>query len=178
VATSTCVQCLTGLNCTDTGVKYCNTDSHVCVNCLDDTVCEGSFPYCSPTGNCVQCITSANCGVSAACDPETYRCVSTCAGDGDCSSDLGRPICDLSRKVCVQCLSGQDCSFALPECLPGAGICVQCVSDADCTHDGDAAGNPTPRCNTNTNKCVGCLANADCKVGESCAANKCIVVPN
>ena len=171
-ATQACVQCLSSTNCANTGFPLCTPDTHQCVECLANTACPSTRPYCSPDGACVQCLSSRNCGQSGAvCDPGTYRCVSVCHNDGDCSATLGFPYCDVLRGECSQCLTDDECPAISPRCDTPAGLCVVCLSDADCS----AA---TPHCATTAGKrCVACTTNGDCGVGEACDKFKCTPIP-
>ena len=65
----------------------CDTTTHTCVPCMDNSHWSGGTPYCDVASNtCVACLTNVNCGSSdLACDPATHACVSTC------TSSAGRP---------------------------------------------------------------------------------------
>ena len=162
-----CVECLTNQNCVGTGFLFCDLTSFRCVTCVADTNCPSAAPYCAPSGDCVACLDSTNCGSSlAACDPVTYHCVASCGSDADCTADVGRPFCDVTRKLCVECVGNQDCPPIAPHCATAGGVCSQCVSDADCS-------GATPHCDPSKFACVACLDNSDCAPGDSCLKSVC-----
>ena len=75
-----------------------------------------------------------------------------CMTDANCSPPT--PYCDTAARVCVQCLSSNNCPMNAPVCS-AAKTCVECASSADC-------GGNTPYCNTTNNTCVRCLSNTNC----------------
>jgi hypothetical protein len=55
------------------GGKVCDTNSHACVTCIDDTTCSGTSPVCAPTETCVACSDYTDCPATA------------CSGSGACA---------------------------------------------------------------------------------------------
>ena len=83
--------------------------------------------------------------------------------DAGCGAENLTPVCDLERKVCVECTGDGDCERPAafgPECRPD-GTCA-CASAADCE------GNPNgPRCHEIAHACT-CIDDGDCADGEDC----------
>ena len=93
--------------------------------CTSAADCGGDTPYCSPAGACVACVVNNACSTAV-----------NCVSDKDCTP-IGA-VCDSSKGVCRECLTGKDCS-AGQTCK--ANQCghqyVCCATDADC-NDGAA----------------------------------------
>jgi Cys-rich repeat protein len=140
-----CVQCLTNAHCT-APYDICDPTTHRCVECLVSADCGGgraceptthhcgakctsvsecaAFPatnHCSQGGICGTCDDDGDCGTNMHCDTASGQC-SECNDNSHCAQPT--PICDRSREICVQCLTGADC--------PGKHLCdpatQQCVS--------------------------------------------------
>ncbi len=93
----------------------------------------------------------------------------------------------------VSCSSNRDCTATGQLCDTAAGVCVQCLTGAQCTGAGEVclghrcvAGTPCASsrtcmglvCETTRGVCVDCLADVDCTVaGEVCRANTCVPAP-
>lgn len=133
-ATGRCVQCLSGSNCSGTGVLRCDLRSHACVACLDDTHCGHQRPYCAhSSGQCVECLSTENCGDRGLiCDRRSFQCVPSCTSHQDCVATPQTPFCDPETSLCVGCLSEADCAAPTPHCSPTSRSCVQCLDNADC----------------------------------------------
>jgi len=88
--------------------------------------------------------------------------VRACSADAGCDDTVERPVCDLERGACVECLAGTDCarsgSFG-PTCNEATGTC-RCDTDDDCDDNGNG-----PYCDERTSACT-CLLDADCSSGE------------
>ncbi len=85
--------CTTDSDCA--GAEVCNTTLNICVECVDNTTCDGETPICKTlSGNCVECV-----------------------GDGDCP---GSEVCTTSG-VCVKCINNGDC---LENETCSGGLCV------------------------------------------------------
>jgi hypothetical protein len=86
------------------------------------------------------------------------------------------PICDISRSVCVQCLSNIECTGKtlgnIPTPLCHRGLCVQCADDSQC------ASTPSKHfCQLRGNICVECLRSADCADKGECLGGICYPPP-
>ena len=57
------------------GGKVCDTSSHACVTCIDDTTCSGTSPVCAPTETCVACSDYTDCPTTAC--SSTGACATT-----------------------------------------------------------------------------------------------------
>jgi hypothetical protein len=63
------------------------------------------------------------------------------------------------------CMTDMDCKTAgLMRCDVSAGMCVQCLSGSDCSGSNAI-------CNTGTHMCTGCVTNADCLTSDTCLLN-------
>lgn len=186
-----CVDCSTDAQCNKDPTKTkCDVPNHVCVNCLDSTTCPGATPVCT-NKQCVKCNGNHNSGATSACPTTTDpACVPSPTGPGTCeqcsASDStacalvpGKPVCDTTNSLCVQCNVNNDCNGTplTPFCsnhvctamcagngdcggstpICKGGVCVGCVDDAGC-----AATPLTPFCDTSVNQCVECRTSANC----------------
>ena len=91
--------------------------------------------------------------------------VVTCLSDKACR-DLGL-ICNLSRHVCVECLTPSDCSnsdAAVYECNAGT-----CVSQVPCTNSLMCP--PGQVCDKQRSRCVECTVDSDCGIGIKCSSD-------
>jgi hypothetical protein len=162
--------------------------------CKVPSDCGANAPYCDPlTGRCVNCLGDFHCGLGTHCDMATQECV--CSSDSECrytgrcdtltrqclwpctSKDqcsLISPICDMSRTVCVQCLTNTECVGKtignIPTTLCHRGLCVQCADDTECS-------GTKPFCQLRGAICVECLRSADCHDKAQCFDGICLVPP-
>jgi hypothetical protein len=105
-----------------------------------------------------------DCAAGQLC--QDRRCIDTdtCQNSLDCT-EADRPICDIPRGRCVECVTPNDCE--------GDADCVanRCVPFDACRNSLDC---PLGRvCNTSIGRCVDCVATPDCDMGERCVNNKC-----
>lgn len=112
-----CVECVSSTTC---GERFCEPESHSCVDCLQDVDC-GDEQRCSPgQRTCVECLSKADCGEEEACDA-TGRCTQICQGDQDCHEE-SEPWCLPTGSFCVectvseQCESGEQCDLSAHRC--------------------------------------------------------------
>lgn len=167
-----CVECLSHVNCQNSGSRFCNTTTNTCVQCVTDVDCPSDVPYCSPAGACVQCLSTRNCGTGdVVCDPLVFRCVPTCLSEDDCQNSVARPYCDVKRNVCVECDSDEQCPAASPHCEGATGTCEKCLVDDDCPAS-------EPHCDeASPHRCVECRTSADCVDHVPCTAGQCAKKP-
>ncbi len=155
----TCVECLATADC-DNG-EVCDQTSNTCVPCRDTVGPGGLDQGCSPA--LPACWTQ----------PLNPTCVE-CLADQDCPGQ----VCDLARRVCVECrdtASGgardAGCEAADPICLGSgdAATCVPCVDDKTIGVDSGCT-TATPACEDDAGPrvCVGCEADTDCPNGQVC----------
>jgi hypothetical protein len=94
-----------------------------------------------------------------------------CSPTLTCTQFFVAPICDTSRGVCVDCLSGDDCKgkslFGVPIELCRRGFCVQCEEEADCADS-------KRHCQTREGICMDCLKSEHCSAGLQCFNGRCI----
>jgi len=121
------------------------------------------------------CTTDQDCPLpSLHCDPPSGECF-PCVSDGNCSQASGRPRCDTSVHICVQCGVVCDCPTGWScksmrcvqtcqteaNCSAGGtfcedGICAQCNDDHACPVSN------VPYCASETHQCVACLSDQQC----------------
>jgi hypothetical protein len=101
-----CVECTADEHCKDSAKPACDTDAHVCVECLPtaDTCPSGSYctsdftctsgckdddscasGSCSAAHDCAQCVSDSECADGRVCS--TGTCMETCSSDDDCGSN-------------------------------------------------------------------------------------------
>jgi hypothetical protein len=90
-------------------------------------------------------------------------------GRTPCDSDkVCRPkgqLCDLSRAVCVDCLTANDCGMN-KECNGGSCVAfTPCTSSLMCPMD--------QVCDQQAKRCVECVVQGDCKNGQACIDHTC-----
>jgi hypothetical protein len=90
-------------------------------------------------------------------------------GSAPCDSDkVCRPkgqLCDLTRAVCVDCLSANDCGTN-KECKSGSCVAfTPCTSSLMCPMD--------QVCDQDSKRCVECVMTGDCKNGQACIDHVC-----
>lgn len=91
-----------------------------------------------------------------------------CTSNRDCTA-TGQ-LCDTAAGVCVQCLTGAQCTGAGEVCLGH-----RCVAGTACASSRTCMGLV---CETTRGVCVDCLADVDCTVmGQVCRANTCVPAP-
>ena len=148
-------KCTVDTDCTS-ATLHCDPASGQCVPCVNDSQCtQAGLRRCDTTLNqCVQCGLTSDCGSGQVCEPTSHTCVSACDDAGACPQGTQ---CDQARGVCVGCLGDGDCATSSTGqfCDTGNGQCVQCVHDSQCV-------SPRRRCNPADDKCVQCLSGADC----------------
>ncbi|MCK6511020.1 hypothetical protein L6R29_13745 [Myxococcota bacterium] len=183
----------------------------VCVNLQTD------LTNCGTCGN--RCGLGANCEAGA-CKPLTKPCQSDadcaanevceangvcapkggCRSDDDCKADPTKPVCDVTRGVCVaappECTSDADCANKAPktkcdaatgkcvepppECQtnadckdPARPVCVQnkCAPSTGCRSNADCTADPAKKiCNVPDGQCYACVASTDCLSYQECDA--------
>jgi hypothetical protein len=156
----------------DPSAPFCRTDIGKCVKCIVDLTCPTTAPHCDSTTNECVCTSHQECRRSTGfCDSLTHQCLIPCSPAMTCDQVFVAPICDTSRGVCVDCLSGDDCRgkslFGVPIELCRHGFCVQCEDESDCADS-------KRHCQTREGICVDCLKTADCPTGLQCFNYRCI----
>lgn len=149
-------------NCNTNGVPCgpnltCNEAGN-CVGCVDDTSCGMGAPYCrQDDATCVPCLNDSHCNFPgfARCDLETNTC-QPCTESAQCEGIENAPLCDGNGR-CVQCLDGEQCPEATPQCKPSTSSCVQCLDDEHCTERN------LSDCDEATNSCVPCTNSDQCE---------------
>jgi hypothetical protein len=108
-AKNSCVECVTGSDCTTQERAACSAE-HTCAPCKADTECARFGKVCeTSSGVCVQCrptTEEADCRTDKTCEP----------GAADCAGTA----CDPKRNVCTTTLRGS------------LQVCAPCVSDTEC----------------------------------------------
>jgi hypothetical protein len=153
-----CVQCVQDSNCLQAAQPYCATDvdgGEYCVECTQPSQCPGTAPGCnSYYHNCGWCFSDSDCPTTAPFCNGNESCVLPCDGGGQCPTGA----CNTDAGFCVECVQDSDCQQAgFPYCAAdvGAGnFCGQCVASSDC---GDAG-----PCNGYSLQCGTCASNTDC----------------
>jgi hypothetical protein len=83
-----------------------------------------------------------------------------CLGSADCAGDPGGPICDTSRRVCVECLPGPGACQSGAYCAASRQCETGCGEHADC---GSGLA-----CDVATHTCTGCTLDEQCPPGTLC----------
>jgi hypothetical protein len=140
--------------------------------------CQTTLRFDSPDASRGGCASDRDCPLpSLHCEPSLGQCFA-CVADDDCASTAGRPLCDMIRRMCVQCATSQDCATgsvcrgqiclktcAAPgDCATGTwcddGVCVQCDDDFHCAA-------PRNFCDPMKFQCVACVTDAQCSSASS-----------
>lgn len=164
----------------------CDTDTGVCVECLDDSQCSGAVPV-------------GDAGAANVCDRVRHECVQCLVAD-HCLATGDTPVCkvdmsDSTRNECVQCLSERDCGGSTPACNLNTNECTaRCTTQAECGGDkrfcdvqdqicveclapGDCTTATNSQCNVATNDCVECVDDSPCAAnGEVCDTTRNVCV--
>ncbi|HPB95804.1 MAG TPA: hypothetical protein PKW66_07810 [Polyangiaceae bacterium] len=167
----------------------CDVENGTCVQCLNDTHCDGGARCISnrcvaPTG-CTSSLDCVNVPHAPICDPSSQNCV-PCVGPEDCSGTA-----DCIKNQCVPyhaCQTSLDCP-PNQVCASLLGRCVECETDFDCPTDHVCLGNScevrtpcvsdtqcTPQgklCDKSLGYCVECMTNQQCHEGHHCAQGVC-----
>jgi hypothetical protein len=156
----------------DGTAPFCRLDTRKCVKCLVDLTCPSTAPRCDPLTNECVCTSDMDCRRSTGtCDSLTRQCLIGCSQTLTCTQFFVAPICDISRGVCVDCLTGDDCKgkslFGVPIELCRRGFCVQCEEEADCADS-------KRHCQTREGICMECLKPEHCPTGLQCFNGRCI----
>lgn len=131
------------LNCVSQGQR-CIIGQARCVDCLSNSDCPGSKPYCDAGGThtCHQCLATLHCqsdrDCTATCHPTNRTCVSG-SPVVDCSSSLTNPFCRKDTSTCVRCLTHGHCGneLFLKKCRGDTNDCHQCSISNDCRYKGN-----------------------------------------
>lgn len=126
--------CRSSRDCSSVGL-VCDPASSTCVECVTDVDCLEASTVCRAT-HCVPvttCRSSRECP-NQVCDTALGYCVD-CLTDVDCP--MGQ-VCDEAACIVppTSCTSDRQCSGMGQVCDTAAGICVDCVRDADCVGGG------------------------------------------
>jgi hypothetical protein len=143
--------------CKDYGL-VCDDDWHMCVECATSADCPDN-QLCEPTlHRCTPCTYDAGCEPGYVCAYPLYTCLPSCAASVDPDRDCSRSThhCDLTRSVCVECASDDDCRGN-----PKGEHCAAGARCAPCAHDGDCTA-PTEYCDPVSYTCVACRDYRDC----------------
>jgi hypothetical protein len=58
-----------------------------------------------------------------------------CDEDADCAGEAVNKLCNADRRVCVECVTTDNCGPVRPVCKD-ASACVECLVDTDCPGTG------------------------------------------
>lgn len=173
--------------------EWCSSTYHRCAECTDDAHCPPGRPYCDWDLECEECLVSAHCSSGESCVMRNGRWVCRVKDCVDwqsegvpnyCADNLpGTPICDLDKRVCVECVYPSDCKMERETCIDSK--CVD-ESEMDCM-DQIAAGfsnycevtSPElPVCHTRLRTCVECEFDRNCGAMEpksrTCVGTRCV----
>ena len=167
------------LDCTSQkGTPYCVIGSSKCVECLDNSHCGGSKPYCSSSNTCEECLNNFHCRNITHCNALCEVGNTGSPGFGaTCQHPIEQEFLECSdTEVCYEwlgqchdkCFPSGNQSGCPPlnstvdgdQCNPNDGKCYLCISDF--------------QCNTSTNQTCGavCQLNSDhqhqCTSGTTC----------
>jgi hypothetical protein len=205
--TGACVECVEDAQCSsnvpvgDAGAAIvCDPALHECVPCLRNEHCTatGNTLVCkvnpddSKRNECVQCQADEDCSLTTpatpVCDETSNDCTTACTSTSECGGD--KPVCNLDKQVCVECLGAGDCRGAEGQCNTTTNECVECIDDVPCAAADEVcdttrnlcvqcrtdlecanAPNGATRCDTDTNLCVQCLDDVQCSVQATSRCN-------
>ncbi|MBO4350338.1 MAG: hypothetical protein J6A01_05245 [Proteobacteria bacterium] len=102
-----CVECKDNSNCTSSlNGSICNTTSHACVACVENTDCAAPTAVCS-ANKCVECASDTDCPAKNICKLNTCTAVE-CKSNSECT-DSTKPICDTGSHTCRACNAEEPC---------------------------------------------------------------------
>jgi hypothetical protein len=163
----------------------CNTTSHVCVACANDTQCKNDATYgqhticlagACTTGDCHDI--SSDCSAGRVCGSTVPHACGDCSTDIQCKQDARYQTGYLCvGNLCVQgdCHdSSNDCTAAKAGLVCGADVphtCGTCSDDDQCKNDAKYGANAV--CTTATGLATSgeCVSNACTNTGHACTAN-------
>ncbi|MEK6813008.1 MAG: hypothetical protein AABX86_02745, partial [Nanoarchaeota archaeon] len=181
--------------CTDFG--GCNTtlnkpaENITCsTSCIEDWDCGSGFGACVNGTQSQTCVDKNTCG-STFNKPNATRVCAECSAGTECSDGK---VCDVSKSVCVECLSNSQCAVGNSTkriCEPATHTCVGCLNDSQCSSN--EVCNPTTKscqpecssdndctggfvCQNSTGLCVECKTDLNCPLNEVCktSTNLCV----
>ena len=174
-----------GNSCLDSGSstkQTCNTNTGLCVQCLDQSGCSDG-QHCDMTSYmCVadpKCKTNNDCAKGYYCDSQTNQCAQGCSNASDCPTG---DYCNTSTHQCIpnspdsgrctsdnDCQKGYSCDKSTNQCIPSAPISPEC-SDSDPCAKGYYC-NKKHQCEPLVTP--GCKTDSDCAVNEFCNDGTC-----
>lgn len=113
----TCVGCRTSADCAATDRPVCDLGSQQCVECTGNADCGAGRPFCVGT-QCRECRGSSDCPIAEPICNADLECRNGCTSNLDCT-EAGRPLCNMERSQCVECLTVADCGDAGTVCEGG-----------------------------------------------------------
>jgi hypothetical protein len=182
-----CVACVSDADCAASpDGPFCDRAIHRCGPCATDAHCGGNErvcnlsvvphlcqPGCNSHDDCANAA-GKRCDVQYLGPPDSSgqpgqrgRCIE-CLAHGDCTTDASRPLCDLRKHRCGQCLADPDCGGNERVCDTSGAVNI-CV--AGCNDDADCAATTRPQCDpqyvgagtpAQRGRCGECLEHADC----------------
>lgn len=173
---SSCVECLSDLDCLDASKKRCV--NNVCsADTVEPPVCAAPTPHWNSAKQaCCECTQSSHCG-GKPCDPNTCTCKTDGGNGGVCDTCVAPyPACAQysGQDVCVQCTGPEHCTSG--QCNTTSYTCEGVVipSTGSCGEDG--CNDPALSCDSKTGLCYDPAGNCD-NVTQFCLnGGKCISV--
>ncbi len=161
-----CVECQEQSECE--GDQVCDTVLGTCEQCVVDADCkDADRPFCGADRECHECNVDLQCPGNGVCIE--HNCVIACCGDSDCTEGL-LTRCNTATSECVECIDPSDCGVGLPYCTNGR--CDECTTATEAT---DCMA-PTPRCYGGTcSQCTPATEATDCPSGApNCLGGSCV----
>ena len=87
----------------------CKSAPSNCVECLSNSDCGGTKPYCKDQDSCKECLQDSHCPTIKKCHPDQSRCLLKCVDNTSCAGSP-EPYCQPTLKICVQCLTNSHCT--------------------------------------------------------------------
>ena len=169
--------------------ELCSAQYRRCVECIEDSNCPPERPYCDWDGECEECLVSVHCSGGESCLMRNGRWVcrrKDCVdyreeGDSNYCADhfSDRPICNLDKRRCVECVHPSDCKGERETCIDSECVdeskmnCKQQI-EAGFTNYCEVTFPERPVCHTRLAECVECEFDRDCKDGYTCEGVRCI----
>jgi len=163
-------QCFSDGDCLDPTASYCAYASTTCVACTADLHCRNKT-NCDATcinNQCSAAVPALSC--PSKCEISNGTC--GCMVNSDCP--ITAPNCNIMRspKLCVECISNQNCSKNTVNkvCNLANSRCQECVTNTDCAKSSGGSV-------CYSGQCIECLVPQDCpsysQCNGSCINNKC-----
>ncbi len=167
-------------DCNQGGGDGCETDLSQTAHCGScNAVCQGSAPYCAPSGASFTCSTNCPAQAPTLCGAQCVDLATSESHCGDCNTSC--PVVANGRETCVARVCQLSCDAGFHQCgnscasnvdpATCGGACTPCTAPANATATCSASGVCGWACNPGFHACgASCVSNNDVATcGASCA---------